>query len=382
MLQISNKRQLLGVAVLHMFVGLFYLPLSLPFRLFRKKIILGEAKRILIIDAGFLGDTILTLPALNAIKQHAPHARITVLAHPVFGEIIKSNTSVDEIIPVELPWLSHKKGAWKAYWSLLSKLREEKYDIAIDFRGDLRDILFLCWLSGAKRRIGSGITGFGYMLTDDVKLRNSHEFLRMNALAEALGAKVEQQQPTITVKTEVENAVKAMLKGYDLTLLIAVCPGAAYHSKAWPLQRWIQLINTLTEEMPATVMILGGADDTELLKIEPLLKHQPIMLVGKTTLDESAAALNKSALVIGNDTGLMHMAAALGKNTITLFGPTDPHRWRAYGEKSYIISKNMKCCAQGPLHNCKHNRATMEAISVEDMMEKVKEILNLKQPKR
>jgi 3-deoxy-D-manno-octulosonic-acid transferase/heptosyltransferase-1 len=169
--------------------------------------------------------------------------------------------------------------------------------------------------------------------------------------------------------------VKDFLRANNLSNarpIIAVNPSARWEKKRWPLSSYAALINQLIQELKAGIIILGGKEDIPLAEeISSLVSGRPAVAAGKTSLKTLTALLERVDLLVTNDSGPMHIAAALKAPVVALFGPTNPGLTGPYGDGHIVIRKEMECspCLRRP---CIHGRPVcMEAITVEEVMEAV-----------
>ena len=159
-------------------------------------------------------------------------------------------------------------------------------------------------------------------------------------------------------------------------LLVAICPGGNWDPKRWPKENFAKLADMLFQRFGARIVIAGAKKDIGLAgEIEKLMKSKPVITCGKTTLKQLGALLERSNLVIANDTGPMHIAVSVKAKTIALFGPTSPDLTGPYGSGNYrVVNKNEECIVPCYDFSCAENRC-MAAIKVEDVLKEASEML-------
>lgn len=357
-----NKRKSIAVNAADFFLKIIFK----PFVRFKKE---RPVKKILIIDFGFMGDTIISFPAVKSIRKKFPDAKITVLINPKFRDLWKYNKDYDELLEYDVPWGRYGFRLWPkdiiGYFKVIRKIRKEKFDLAVDFRGDLRNIFFFLYMSGSPLRAGFGITGGEYFLAVKAEFPCANEVENNLAVAKALGGKNENY--SMNVGEEEMRKAEVFAKGKKIVL---VFPTPGYKTKEWDNEKWARLCDALCGKF--TVILSGAGNDSNIAKIVELSKTKPES-VTNLNFNELAALMKVSHLVIGCDSGPMHMASAVGVNSVVLMGPTDITRWRPY-RNSAVVSKNAECSPCGLYDECtqKEKQKCMKGISVEDVLREVR----------
>ena len=370
-IKIVNKKKRYVVFAIDITLRIFYTVFTFPRFLLRKlfPVKSGVPDRILIIMSGFIGDSVLATPAISEIRTKFPRAHLTVLMNPSTEPIFRMVEGIDELIAVQTPWTSGKSGGYRAffkeYWKLIRGLRQKDFDYAVELRGNPLDLLFFAYLSGAKRRIGYGTTGLGFLLTQEVNWTpDAHEAIHYLHLLEPFSiskARLDiKELPTLSVPEQNKHSASKLIDTVDFIRaekLILLAPTAAYRSKEWPLEHSIQLCKLLLERDKKTSIVIIGKKNDEIVITErfpPELKNRILDLQGKTNIEELFGLLALSDIIIGPDTGPMHIAAAVGTATLAIFGPTDIIRWRPFGlpEKHIIVSHHVPCSPCGLRDHC------------------------------
>jgi lipopolysaccharide heptosyltransferase II len=287
-----------------------------------------EPKRILLIRLEHVGDVLLTTPAFRALRKRFPKAKIDVLVRDFTAEIAKKSPHVNNVIVWNAPWLSNlgTKSTREESRRILHLLRGNKYDLAIDFHGDPRNI----WLARkvARYTIGFGCRGFGFLLNKTIPYGHGHVIDRNLSLARALGANVSNKTMELPLSAADESFAANALKGTIKAVCIA--PGSGREEKNWLPERWAAVADALIEKSNTTVVFTGGKRDAAIVEdVVRAMKHanKTRNVCGKTTLTQLAAVLKRCALVLCPDSGTMHLARAMKTPLIGLFGPENAREW-------------------------------------------------------
>lgn len=302
-------------------------------------------QRILIVTLADLGDALLTTPALRALRETYPDARIDVLTTRAGAAALRHVPSIDHLITFEKHRFDYPRQAFR--WSnaayiqrLWRELHEHRYDTCVMLHhfslwfGTLK-YAALAYASGAKRRIGLD-NGRGFFLTERVQDRGfgaRHQVQYWLDVVALLGAHAVDHTTTFPLPPN-ENDAAARFLGTNAagSALIALHPGTGGYAPArrWPPERWSALADALIED-GATIVLVGGPEEAALRQsVLSAMRHraQVIDLGGRTSLEELGAVLQACTLFVGNDSGLGHLASSVGTPVVGVFGPTDP---RAYG---------------------------------------------------
>lgn len=293
-------------------------------------------QRLLVIKIADLGDAILTLPALQALRHSYPEARIDVLTSPTGGEVLKLCAFVDKVITFEKRDTPSARGILRLL-SLCSRLRRSHYDAVIlihHLTTRAGRILYrtLLTASGSPIRVGLD-NGLGGFLTHPIPDRGFGavpEWQYAVELVSAIGAEPSFQLPYLEVPPAAQLEAAQILRGVRKPFIV-IHPGVGPFAPArqWSPAYSALLADRLTER-GFTVIITGTEPERS---ITAQLEAIPgtVSLVGKTTLPVLAAVLTQASLVIGADSGVVHLAAALERPTLALFGPTNPEAWQPLG---------------------------------------------------
>ena len=316
--------------------------------------------RLLIIKPSSLGDVIHALPALALIRRRlgTQLTRVSWIVNESFANLLEMAPGIDRIVkfPRKRLW---KRGVIRAF---KHELQSEEYDVAIDFQGLLRSGL-MAWCSHAPRRIGfaDGRECSPWFYNEPVKIPKGHAVERNLQLADA-AFPLESDDihtpcgPLLTVTAEQRCAARVKLSIDEGTPVLAIGHSSRWNSKNWPADFFARVIDIIAQRQPGVRFWLLGAPE-ELPRAEEVARScriaKPLNLTGKSTMTELVALLAASTALFTNDSGPMHLAAALDVPTIALFGATNPDLTGPYGPPGrHAVFKST--CPQSPCfrHDC------------------------------
>jgi ADP-heptose:LPS heptosyltransferase len=306
---------------------------------------------ILLIRLDHLGDVLLTTPAIRCLKKRYPHARLTMVVKEKSLEAIKNNPHLDNIVALKSPWTGPKRGYETIEWvtelcHMVRKLRKERVDVAIDFKGDIRSIL-IAYLSGARRRISYAIRGGGFLLSDIVPYEaDIHEIDKNVKLLTPLGIASYGSTMELNVTDEDLATVERILLGQKVDLsrwTVAIHYGGASHFKRWGTERFVSLAEAITEGNSTNVLVFGGHHDGKTPGFETN-PEKGIFLMPDMTICQMAATFRRCHLLVCNDSGPMHVGLAVGTPTVAIFGPTFPDRFGPKDlQKNRVVRPQISC---------------------------------------
>jgi heptosyltransferase-3 len=297
---------------------------------------------ILIIKLRYIGDVLLAAMTARAIKSARPNVRVTMLVNRGTEDVLAGNPDLDEVVTLDK--------SLGAQWQLITGLRRRRFDTVIDLTDGDR-AAFLSWISGAPVRIGfnDGHRWQGRFYTQIVRFERGvqHRIDRDLEALKLVNIQAVSQDPHVWLTPEEEHSADQLLDqlGVQRSLPIVILqPGARYWVKAWPPERFAELADRLTSQYGCQVLIGGSRQEGDLAQeIRQMAKSRPIDMAGHTTIRQFAAIARRSVLFIGNDSGAMHIASAVGTPVVALFGPSNPREWRPRGGPVEILYKNLDC---------------------------------------
>ena len=329
------------------------------------------SEKILLIRLSSLGDIVLTTPAIRAVRAHFPDAYIAMLVAKQSAEILRENPYLDEIITFDR--LAKNKDTGEML-RIIRRLRERKFTMAIDLQRKFRTEM-LMYFSGAAERIGKG----RFCTVRVPEQGNKHATAHYFDLLHAAGIPAEDQRLELFLsESERLDAAQrfdtAGVNNGELT--VGLFPGAGWKLREWMPERFAAIGDRLVQHFNANVLIFGGQKETELVQtVVDLMSARAIPFAGNLQVRELAACIEKCDLFLTNDTGPMHIAAAVGTPTVSLFGPGNHIRFQPLGDLNQTIRYDVPCspCKQFT-DKCKDN-ICMKGIGVDEVWESVSRTL-------
>ena len=336
-------------------------------------------ERVLIRGTNWIGDVVMTLPAVASVRKTWPGARISVLAKPWVGEVYRLSPAVDEIIPFEE---SGRHAGITGKWRLARELRQRGFDCAILLQNAI-EAAIIALFAGIPIRAGYNSDGRGILLTHSVRrtkdIRIVHQIDYYLEMVRALCCqRVGRDVHLRPGKDDEDMAEKLFIRfGIDAGRpLIGIAPGATYGpAKKWYPERFAAVADRLIDDTGAQGLLFGSAGDRESAEAVARNARRPLIdIAGKTSLREAIVLIDRCRLFISNDSGLMHVAGALGIPTIAIFGSTNPVTTSPVGEKSVVIHHDVDCspCLK-PV--CPTDFRCMELIGVEEVYAAARKLL-------
>lgn len=332
-------------------------------------------QRVLIRGVNWIGDTIITLPALRGIRSALPDARITILLKPYLAPLFRRCTFLDgNLLYPE----GSGYGLIRKEKKLIETLRAQRYDLAVILPRSLRSAL-IPFCARIPLRVGFQSSCRGMFLTHG--LAETKERLRCHQveyyyhIARALGTREPLAHPALAIGSEEHAWADAFCKQAGIAdehNIIAINPGSTYGAaKCWQPEKFAELARRLTAIPAVKVIFVGGYNNAALVDSLALqFRDRAATAVGQDLLN-LAALLQRCHLVISNDTGPMHIAAAVGTAVVALFGSTNPALTGPLGRGHRILKKDVPCspCLK---RTCPENHACMELLSVDEVEEAVR----------
>ena len=344
---------------------------------------------ILIVKLSAIGDVIHTLPALNAIRNAYPEARITWLVEEAAYELVKGHPALDRVLVSKRKrWLKKLRSplflsSMKEVYDFLKELRDTHYDMILDFQALLKSG-FLIALARGKRKIGFGKglehMEYSYLFLNEripaVSMEH-HALIRGLMMLNALGIPTPEIEYELEVSNHDRQKVDDLLRQYGLVnpkRLVVVNPVAKWESKLWSNRKFAQLADRIIAHYDAGIVFTGSFEDRPTIhQIKAGMRTPAVNLAGETTLKMLAALCAKADVVVSTDTGPMHLAVAVGTPVVALFGPTAPWRTGPYGPGNQVVTAGQACapCFKRRCPTCD----CMALISVDQVFDAVSKII-------
>lgn len=315
-----------------------------------------EIKRILLISLSNIGDIILTLPVLSALKTEFSKARIDVMAGPNGMEIFRNH-------PFTAAFLEYDKFArLQEKQALIRDLRKNRYDLIVDLRNSL-----LPFLIGSRYRSPA---------VPSHSRRPAHKKLQHLKKLKALGLDCDNAPFCFYIDDKDREFVSGLLNGLDIkSPFVVVSPGAKSHIKRWTKEGFATACDRIIAELGMGVLMVGDAQDRKIIaQIMPLMKGRAVDLSGRLDLRQLGALIEKANLLITNDSAPMHIGSSLGAKVLAIFGPTDPEKYGPTHNGSVIIRREMPC-APCEMAQCRENYECMKLITADEVFNAVKGLL-------
>jgi heptosyltransferase II len=305
-------------------------------------------ERILVRGTNWIGDAVLTLPALSALKRTYSGATIFILAKPWVADVYRLCPYVDKVILYQRPGIHD---GLTGMLRLARDLKAMNFHMAICLQNAI-EAAIITFLARISVRAGYDSDGRGFLLTHAVRrnrdVKRIHQADYYLEMLKALGCEDGEGDPYFKLAPEDDRSAEELLLNYghrETRLLVGIAPGATYGpAKKWFPERFAALADRLNDELSAQIILFGSAGDEETARaVKKNAKHSFIDLTGKTGLRATISVIAKCSLFISNDSGLMHIAAALNIPTVAIFGSTNPLTTAPLGEKCAIIYKDADC---------------------------------------
>ncbi len=330
-------------------------------------------RKILIRSVNWIGDAVMTTPALRVIREHFPHAEITILANPMVSQLFLHHPGIDNIITFDRKG-KHLGAAGRLRQA--AELRRRSFDLAIILPNSF-DSALVPWLARIPARIGKCSDGRTLLLTgryDAAKESKAcHEVEYYLNLMEFFGITGSRTPLHLSVTPEEEKGATALLAEHGIQpqdFVLGINPGASYGSaKRWYPDRFARVARRLADEWSAKVVIFGGPGETAIAAdIENDLNGTAVNLAGKTSVRELMALIRRCNFFITNDSGPMHIAAAFDVPTVAIFGSTDHTGTSPYNSKSVVVRNNTVECAPCKLRECPTDHRCMTSVTEESVI--------------
>lgn len=347
-------------------------------------------QQILVRGTNWLGDAVMTTPALRRLRAAFPAARLTLLATPRTTGLFAESSLVDNV----LSYHRQEEGV-DAFWQMTRVLRAHRFDLALLFQNAFEAAL-LTWMGNIPRRIGYAAQGRSFLLTNRLHRtaahRNRHQvhdYLDLVLLAERV---CQQKEPPPLTEAELLphlNATIDQLQEAEVLLkqhgldphqrpLVALNAGATNsRAKCWPADRFAALADWLVAERRAQIVLIGAPSErANAAQVIQLMRHsQARNLAGETSMAQLIGLLARCDLLVSNDTGPAHIGAALDRPTLTLFGPTNEFETAPTGARAQLLRVDGIECARCMHRDCPIDHRCMTHLTVEAVAQRVEGLL-------
>lgn len=308
-----------------------------------------SVRRILVVRLRSIGDTVLTTPSLIALRRFLPEAQIDVMLDTGVASLLEGFDAIDNVIPVEAGFGGRVRAA--------RKIRSEKYNVVFDLHGGTT-ATFLTYTSGATHRVG--FAHYQYSFLYDHVLSTSRDFWQRDrlhsaeqqlALLGAVGVPVDDRpRSRLTVSEGAVRALHGKLTGFGPFALMH--PASVFETKQWSAENFAIVADHLASIGIGTVAV-AASDESKVLQEVRRSAASPITIFDDLTLAELTALASKASIFIGNDSGVAHIAAAVGTPTVVVFGSSNRDHWYPWTDAPSEMVFNELPCQPCPGYECR-----------------------------
>ena len=344
-----------------------------------------QIKRVVVRGANWVGDAAMTIPALRELRHLLPHAHIRLVSRSGTAGLFTDTDFIDELSVSD-------RSDWLSLGNEIAEWKRGQFDLAILFPNSFQ-VALIAALARVPVRLGYAAQGRGFLLTHSLPLpewRGSrHEvFYYLNVVSElerllSGTSQMMEREPDVSLRVSDERQIEASevlrrMGARDGHTLVALCPGSINsRAKRWPAERYAALADRLIDELDAEVLLIGSRGERDVsLQVANYMRRHPIMATGTTDLSSATAMLSLVDLLVTNDTGPAHIASALGRPTLVIFGPTNPLTTRPFSSVAEII-RRPPVCAPCMLRDCPIDHRCMTAISPDEVFQRAAALLGM-----
>jgi heptosyltransferase-2 len=333
---------------------------------------LRNKRNILVRAVNWLGDAVMTTPAIGTIRECFPVAKITLLATPLVAEMFTPHPWVDEVLVYE------RKGRHKGLagrLKLASELAGRNFDLAVLLPNSL-DAALIAWLARIPCRLGYATDGRSLLLTHSAPLAarplTAHQTVYYTSLLNCFGIGAAPKQQLLATTAAEDAALSALFSSAGIDgsgLIIGINPGATYGSaKRWYPDRFAAVADELARRWGAAIVVVGNPDEAAIgAEITGMMAERAVNLAGKTSVRELMAVIKRCSLFITNDSGPMHIAAAFGVPLVAVFGPTDSQTTYPLADTAIVVRQPVDC-APCMKRVCPTDHRCMTAVVAADVL--------------
>lgn len=345
-----------------------------------------SVRNILTISTTGIGNLILYTPALRALRRDFPESHITLLvASKVSASLLDGCKELDEIIII-----NKNRNSIINWLNIMRYIRRRRFDLVVtSFLDKSFKVALFAWLTRARYRVGYENKAYGWLYTHQVPINEKKHEIEYNLdLVRAIGLTIRranEKAPFILITPLEEELAKDFLVKNHVShkeLLIGVHPGSGLalgSAKRWPREKFAKLCDLILAVPRTKVIVFGGPEERYAAEeMAKFMRKKPVILAGDTDIRTSAALIKKCALLISNDSGLMHLATAVKTPVLAIFGPTLWWKNYPWGKNNMIIRKDLDC---SPCYNYKQidceTLKCLNLIKVEEVWQKIKDFLKI-----
>ena len=321
-------------------------------------------QKILVRAPNWVGDGVMAIPAIAAVRAHFKGAEIVLLAKPVVASLFLHHPDIDRIITYE-----ERYAGPIGFLSLAADLRKERFDLAVLLKNAFESAL-LVTLAGIPKRVGFNTDSRGLLLTSALPIEDApvHQREAYLHIVRQMGADAPARSPYLVLTEEERRKGEACLALTEGAFVVGISPGTAKGpAKAWLPDRFAAVSDQLAETFGAKILLLGGPNDLSTgTAVLQTMKSNAVNFIGKLSLREMMAVISLCDLCISNDSGPTHIASALGVPQVAIYGPRPP-AFSFPGGPLDSMAYHPVNCSPCDFCVCPVNHHCMTAVSVEEV---------------
>jgi len=332
-------------------------------------------KKILMRGPNWVGDSVLAIPAMKAVRARFPEAEITLLVRPWVSGVFKSAPFIDHL------WSEPRPTGISDWMRITRDIRKSRFDMALLFPNSFESAAMI-FLGRVPQRVGYGTDGRRWLLTNALRPSRAkrHQVHYYLDLARALSADVDKPSISIAATEEEQLQASRLLASEGIVPsrhYLILNPGAAYGSaKRWGEEGFADAGDTLAAEFDLDVAIVGSEGERSIGEsIQKRMRSRVAVLSGRTSLETLIGVISGSSFVLTNDSGPMHIAAALGVPTVAVFGATDDVVTGPWGSHARVVREPVEC-SPCMLRECPIDHRCMTRVSAEAVCRAAREVLH------
>ncbi|MCI9022433.1 MAG: glycosyltransferase family 9 protein [Eubacterium sp.] len=337
-----------------------------------------KVKRVLVIDYALLGDSVMSTSFLRIIKKNIPNVHLTLACSRLEKEVLEEQGIADEFITIQMERLAKAVKNYRYIKKAARKINRQQYDIAIEPRGDIR-FIYLMHLCNAERKISYTYTGGECFLTDAITPSDTVTHLVEDKLylLKKIGMRFEKKDmfPKLCQTEEGKAYARNFISehGINETFIIGIHPGASLALRNW--KHYPELLRLLGRKLTdVSFLVFEGPGEQEIVSqvMEAAEKTGAKAIRVKKGIKEYIHLAGFCDIMVCNDSGAGHLAAALGVKVYVIFGPGLPKEVRPYSDSGvYCFSNHELSCKPCRARTCRHNGACLESVKTEDVFRKI-----------
>lgn len=346
-----------------------------------------EFERILIIKPSSFGDVIHALPVLNGLRHRFPNAKISWMVANSCAGLLEGHPALDEIIRFDRKHYGRLGRSWRAsvdFFTFVKDLRARRFDLVVDLQGLFRSG-FLAIATGSLDRIGfANAREFGWIFYNHrVRVSNPemHAVERNYLFGRQLGFADVPIEFKLPVRADARESVRQLLKEHGVNggeAYVVAGPGTRWETKQWPVEHFAAALSSIAGRHGLPIVLTGMAEEREIVdRVAAATTGRVVNLAGRTSLPQLIALIDGCRAALMNDSGPMHLAAALNKPLVAVYGPTSAARTGPYGRGENVMRLDLPCapCYLKKLADCPHGHRCMRELLPETVAAEVSRVL-------